>query len=114
VLVGAISYPTIGAPIRLDILVEIANTDEDHDQNYAFTAYRDATLIKSWSGWTRQNSANVAGGWKGQTVTFFFDTGALAGEHTWSVYAQATAGTGNASTKDLSRLCLLELKDQLS
>jgi hypothetical protein len=114
VLVGAIAYACTGAPIRLDILVEIANTDEDHDQNYAFTAYRDTTLIKSWSGWTRQNSANVAGGWKGQTVTFFFDTGALAGEHTWSVYAQATAGTGNASTKDLSRLCLLELKDQLS
>jgi hypothetical protein len=114
VLVGQIAYACTGAPIRLDILVEIANTDEDHDQNYAFTAYRDTTLIKSWSGWTRQNSANVAGGWKGQTVTFFFDTGALAGEHTWSVYAQATAGTGNASTKDLSRLCLLELKDQLS
>ena len=114
VQVGAISYACTGAPIRLDILVEIANTDEDHDQNYAFTVYRDTTLIKSWSGWTRQNSANVAGGWKGQTVTFFFDAGALSGEHVWTVYAQATAGTGNASTKDLSRLCLLELKDQLS
>ena len=47
-------------------------------------------------------------------MTFFFDTGAVAGTHTWTVYAQATAGAAGASTKDLSRICLLELKDQLS
>ena len=113
VQVGQITYACTGAPIRVDILVEIANTDSDHDENYSFTVYRDAVLLKTYFGWTRQNSAGVAGGWKGQTVTFFFDAGAVAGTHTWSVYAQATAGAGNASTKDLSRICLLELKDQL-
>ncbi len=114
VLVGSITYACTGAPIRVDILVEIANTDTSHDENYTFTVQRDGTLLKTYYGWTRQNSAGVAGGWKGQTVSFFFDAGAVAGTHTWTVYAQATAGAGNASTKDLSRICLLELKDQLS
>jgi hypothetical protein len=112
VQVGEITYEATGAPIRVDILVEIANTDGDHDENYTFTVYRDGTLLKTYYGWTRQNSAGVAGGWRGQTLTFFFDAGAVAGTHTWTVFAQATAGAGNASTKDLCRICLLELKDQ--
>ncbi len=114
VQIGSISYSASGAPIRIDVLAEILNTDGDHDQNVKLTLERDGAAIgRPFNGFIRQNSASVSGGWPGQVQTFFFDDAAPAGEHTWTLFAQVTAGTGNQCTKDMSRISLLELKDQM-
>jgi hypothetical protein len=101
---------TSGAPLTVDVLVQINNTDGSHDNTATLTLERDGTQISDpFYCFTRQNSSSFSGGQPSSQFAPFFDTGATAGSHTYSVYAQFTGGTTNGSA--LAKLCRIIVQD---
>jgi hypothetical protein len=110
VQVGSLTVTTSGAPLTVDVLVQINNTDGSHDNTATLTLERDGTQISDpFYCFTRQNSSSFSGGQPSSQFAPFFDTGATAGSHTYSVYAQFTGGTTNGSA--LAKLCRIIVQD---
>jgi hypothetical protein len=102
-----------GMPVTVDVTCTFINADGDHDQNLSIVLRRDGTQVgEPFYCFARQNSAGFSGGAPITQPASFFDAGASAGAHTWTVTAQVTAGTSNQTSATLCRIILQDLKTE--
>jgi hypothetical protein len=102
-----------GTPVTVDVMCTFVNADSNHDQNLSIVLYRDGTQVgEPFYCFARQNSAGFSGGAPISQPASFFDAGASAGAHTWSVTAQVTGGTSNQTSATLCRIILQDLKTE--
>jgi NlpC/P60 family putative phage cell wall peptidase len=111
---GYIILSVSGAPLTIDVLVQINNTDGSHDNTATITLTRDGTQISDpFYCFTRQNSSGFGGGQPSSQYAPFYDAGALAGYHTYRVYAQFTGGvTSGSAIAVLCRIIIQDLKTE--
>jgi hypothetical protein len=102
-----------GTPVTVDVTCTFVNADGDHDQNLSIVLLRDGTQVgEPFYCFARQNSAGFSGGAAITQPASFFDAGAVAGAHTWTVTAQVTGGTSNQTSATLCRIILQDLKTE--
>jgi hypothetical protein len=102
-----------GTPVTVDVTCTFVNADSDHDQNLSIVLNRDGVQVgEPFYCFARQNSAGFSGGAPITQPASFFDEGAAAGAHTWTVTAQVTGGTSNQVSATLCRIILQDLKTE--
>jgi hypothetical protein len=102
-----------GTPVTVDVVCTFVNADGDHDQNLSIVLLRDGSKVgEPFYCFARQNSAGFSGGAPITQPASFFDAGATAGAHTWTVTAQVTGGTSNQTSATLCRIILQDLKTE--
>jgi hypothetical protein len=102
-----------GTPVTVDVVCTFVNADGDHDQNLSIVLLRDGSQVgEPFYCFARQNSAGFSGGAPITQPASFFDAGATAGAHTWTVTAQVTGGTSNQTSATLCRIILQDLKTE--
>jgi hypothetical protein len=102
-----------GTPVTVDVMCNFVNADNGHDQNISIVLLRDGTQVgEPFYCFARQNSAGFSGGAPISQPASFFDAGAVAGAHTWSVTAQVTGGTPNQTSATLCRIIVQDLRTE--
>jgi hypothetical protein len=102
-----------GTPLTVDVVCTFVNADGSHDQNISIVLDRDGTQVgEPFYCFARQNSAGFGGGAPITIPAAFFDTGAAAGAHTWTVTAQVTGGTSNQTSATLCRIIIQDLRTE--
>jgi hypothetical protein len=112
VAIGSLTLTLSGAPVTVDVFCQINNTDTTHDASTInITLERDGVQISDpFYCFVRQNSSTISGGQPASQFAPFFDTGATAGSHTYTVYAQWTTGGGSSGSVS-SKLCRIIVQD---
>jgi hypothetical protein len=110
--IGSLTLTLSGAPVTVDVFCQINNTDTTHDASTInITLERDGVQISDpFYCFVRQNSSTISGGQPASQYAPFFDAGATAGSHTYTVYAQWTTGGGSSGSVS-SKLCRIIVQD---
>ena len=106
---------TMGHPLQIDMTVGIANTSSNHDQDFYYTLYMDASPIKMVRGRISQNSAGssiLPNGSQQEFPSFLKYVGAGAGEHTFEIKAATVAGSSGETNKYTASIRITEFRDQ--
>ncbi|MGC1300938.1 MAG: phage tail protein [Caulobacteraceae bacterium] len=113
VAVATLTETVSGGPVKIDVTIRLLNTDNSHDQQVIMVLLRDGNpLDEPFDLNIRENSSNFSGGYAQSTSAQFVDTGAAAGQHTWTVTAQVIGGNGSAVSKSSCRLIIQDLKTE--
>jgi hypothetical protein len=112
VAIVTLTLTTSGAPVTIDVFCQINNTDTTHDAStIEITLQRDGVQVSDpFYCFVRQNSSEISGGQPASQFAPFFDSGAAAGSHTYTVYGQWTTGGGSSGSVS-SKLCRIIVQD---